>query len=125
MPGLSSWDGLRRSILLCFGGLLLALLLGNGFGQELLALVVVLATWGVGCWLFLSIDRRDALEHAAGYTSGASCAGLWRLARDGRALCRPDLSVPPPGWYPSRLSWHIGGGPGTSDLVPCRRQLAP
>ncbi|MCW2681560.1 MAG: hypothetical protein JWM62_2961 [Frankiales bacterium] len=31
-PGLSSWDRLRLALGLCFGGILLGLLLGNGFG---------------------------------------------------------------------------------------------
>ena len=101
MPGLTSWDRLRLALLLCFGGLLLGLLLGNGLDQGPAGLVVACAGFGTGWWLFWSIERRDAVEHAAGYTTGAAYAGLWRLARNGRVLRAPDRRVPPPGWYPS------------------------
>ncbi len=101
VAGLSSWDRLRGALVLCFGGILLGLLLGNGFGLQGAALVVAGAGFGTGCWLFFTIEARDEVEHAAGYTAAPSCTGLWRLARDGRVLRAPDRSVPPPGWYPS------------------------
>ena len=101
VPGLSSWDRLRLAVLLFFGGILLSLLLGNGLGQELLAGLAGTAAAGAAFWLFFTIPARDEVEHAAGYTSGASTTGLWRLAGDGRVLRPPDPEVLPPGWYPS------------------------
>lgn len=101
MPGLSSWDRTRLSIALCFGGLLLGLLLANGFGLEVVGVLLAGVTFCTGGWLLYSTRGRDEVEQAAGYTSGVSCTGLWRLARDGRVLRAPDRAVPPPGWYPS------------------------
>jgi hypothetical protein len=101
VPGLSSWDRLRLALVLCFGGLLLGLLLANVLGLEALGFLVAGCAFGTGWWLFHSTDRRDEVEHSAGYTSGRTYAGLWRLASDGRVLRPPDVMVPPPGWYPS------------------------
>jgi hypothetical protein len=58
-------------------------------------------TFCVGAWLLSSTTARDEVEFAAGYTSGRTHTGLWRLGRAGRVLRRPDRLVPPPGWYPS------------------------
>ena len=101
VPGLSSWDRTRLSLVLCFGGLLLGLLLANGFGLEVAGMLLAGVTFCTGGWLFSSTRGRDELELATGYTSGATHHGLWRLARDGRVLRAPDRTVPPPGWYPS------------------------
>jgi hypothetical protein len=54
-----------------------------------------------GACLLWSTTARDAVEVAAGYTSGQTYTGLWRLSRDGRVLRAPDRYVPPPGFYPS------------------------
>jgi hypothetical protein len=100
-PGLSSWDRIRLAMLLCFGGLVLGLLLANGLDKGMSGLIVSLVTFPTGVWLFYSVEHRDEVELAAGYTSSLSYTGVWRLGRDGRVLRAPDPSVPPPGWYPS------------------------
>ena len=120
LPGVSSWDRVRLAILLCFGGLLLALLLGNGFGWEAAAGLLATGTFGAGGWLFFSVRRRDELESAAGYTTGVDRTGLWRLGRDGRVLRAPDATVPPPGWYPSPYFpgvLQFWDGPGWKPLL--------
>lgn len=120
VPGLSSWNRLRLAVLLFFGGILLSLLIGNGFEQEGLAALVGTAACGTAMWLFFSMPARDAVENAAGYTSGASSTGLWRLARDGRVLRRPDPHVLPPGWYPSPYYpgvLQVWDGPGWKPMT--------
>ena len=58
--------------------------------------------WVVAFWLFaVGIPRREAAEHAVGYTSRDNFTGLWRIDRRGGVLREPDRSVPPPGFYPS------------------------
>lgn len=101
VPGMSSWDRVRLALVLCFGGLLVGLLLANALGLELAGVLLVGGAFGAGFWLFHTVEARDEKEHAAGYTSGVSSTGLWRLGRDGRVLRPPDPSVAPPGWYPS------------------------
>lgn len=101
VPGLTSWDRLLLALVAWFvvtpAVLLLGDLLDAGDAVPLFGLLPA----GAGVWLLLSTRARDATEHAAGYTSGRTEAGLWRLARDGRVLREPDRTVPPPGWYPS------------------------
>lgn len=101
VPGLTAWDRLLLALLAWFvltpAVLIVGDLLDPGGAASLFCLLPV----GAGVWLLLSTRAREAVEHAAGYTSGRTHAGLWRLARDGRVLREPDRTVPPPGWYPS------------------------
>ena len=101
VPGLSSWDRLRLAVLLGFGVFGLMIVVSNALDVGALALPLCGVPFCAAGWLIYSTDARDELEFAAGYTSGRSYTGLWRVGRDGRVLRAPDGSVPPPGWYPS------------------------
>ncbi len=101
LAGLSSWDRMRLTLLLCFVVTGFMLLLGNILEADRWSVLLAAVPFVAGCGLFLTTSARDALEFAAGYTSGAAHTGLWRLARNGTVLREPDRSVPPPGWYPS------------------------
>ncbi len=117
VPGLSSWDRMRLGLLLGLGVFALMIPVGNALDAGAWAALLAGAPFCVGAWLLSSTTARDEVEFAAGYTSGRTHTGLWRLGRAGRVLRRPDRSVPPPGWYPS--SYYPGllqrwEGPGCS-----------
>ena len=101
VPGLTSWDRLRLTLLLAFGVFGLVIWLGNRFDAGAWIVVPLTATFGASVWVFVSTDARDQVERAAGYTSTQNYTGLWRIAKDGRVLREPDRNVAPPGWYPS------------------------
>lgn len=100
VPGLSSWDRMRLA-LLCFGLFALLIPVGEAVDAGWWWVLVVGAPSSTAAWLLWSTDARDEVELAAGYTSGRTRVGLWRIGRDGSVLRRPDRQVPPPGWYPS------------------------
>lgn len=101
VPGLSSWDRIRLGLLLAFGVFGLMIPVGNALGSAPLAALVAGTPFCAGVWLLHSSRSRDEIEFAAGYTSGQTHTGLWRIDRTGRVLRPPNSSVPPPGWYPS------------------------
>lgn len=101
VPGLSSWDRTRLGLLLAFGVFALMIPVGNALDAGALSALLAGAPFCAGVWLLYSTRARDEIEFAAGYTSGGTHTGLWRIGRDGRVLRAPDRSVPPPGWYPS------------------------
>lgn len=100
LPGLSSWDRIRAA-LLCFATFAVLIPLATALGAGAWSALLAGAPFCAAAWLLHSSTARDELEIAAGYTSGQTYVGLWRLGRDGQVLRRPDRSVPPPGWYPS------------------------
>ena len=101
VPGLSSWDRVRLGALLALGVFGLMIPVADALSAGAVSALLVAAPFCAGAWLLWSTGARDEVEFAAGYTSGPSHTGLWRLDRNGRVLRPPDRSVPPPGWYPS------------------------
>lgn len=120
LPGLSSWDRTLLALLCVFAVAPLVVLVARALDPGGASVLLTVLPAGAAGWLLWSTGARDAREHAAGYTSGRTYVGLWRLGRDGRVLREPDRSVPPPGWYPSPYfpgvlqRWE---GPGWAPLV--------